>query len=74
MNTQALIKKAVSLPTEERALIAESLLYSLNQPQSKIDEQWIKVATNRLTQMRSGKVKSIDGQQVFKKIWHRFEE
>ncbi|RLD61711.1 MAG: addiction module protein [Bacteroidetes bacterium] len=74
MNTKELIDKAVSLPVEERALIADSLLRSLNQPISTIDEKWVIVAQRRLMEMREGKVEPVPGEQVFEKIWKRFEK
>ncbi len=73
MNTKELIDKAVSLPVEERALVVDSLLRSLNQPESEIDKTWIAVAKRRLAEMRSGSVVVVPGQEVFEKIWKRVD-
>ena len=72
MNTQELINEATSLPTEERTAVIESLLRSLNPPESNIDQQWVSVAQRRLTELQSGNVQPISGEHVFKKIWDRF--
>jgi len=74
MKTKELINKAVSLPVEERALIADSLLRCLNQPESEIDKKWAAVATRRLAEMRAGSAESVPGQKVFEKIRKRFEK
>ena len=74
MNTKELIDEAVSLPVEERALVIDSLLRSLNQPESEIDKKWAAVAKRRLAEMRSGSIEAIPGQDVFDKIWKRFEK
>ena len=74
MNTKELIDEVVSLPVEERARVADSLLRSLNQPESEIDKQWAAVAKHRLTEVRSGAVDAIPGQEVFDKVWKRFEK
>jgi len=74
MNTTALINEAVSLPVEDRTLVVESLLRSLNQPEPEIDDIWAEIAAKRLKDLRSGKVKAIDGKQVFNKIWERLEK
>ncbi len=74
MNTKQLIDEAVSLPVEERALVVDSLLRSLNQPESEIDKQWAKEAKMRLDELRSGRVEVISGEDVFKKVWERFEK
>jgi transcriptional regulator of aromatic amino acid metabolism len=73
MNTKELIDEVVSLPIEKRVLVVDSLLQSLNQPESEIDEKWNVVAQKRLMEMRSGKVESISGERVFKKIWENLE-
>ena len=70
--SQKIIDEALSLPVEERAFIADSLLKSLNRPDPEIDKKWIEVARRRLEEIRTGKVKSIPGDEVFAKIQKRF--
>jgi len=59
---------------EKRALVVDSLLRSLNHPDSKIDKKWAKEAIHRLDDLRSGKVEALSGEKVFDKIWERFEK
>jgi putative addiction module component (TIGR02574 family) len=73
MNTKELIQQAIALPVEERALVVDSLLRSLNPPQSEIDAQWVVEAKRRLAELRSGKVEAIPGEAVFEQIWDRFK-
>lgn len=73
MTTKELIAEAVSLPVEERAIVADSILRSLNAPEADIDRKWTAVAQRRLAELRSGQVRSIPGEQVFARIWKRFE-
>ncbi|MDX8405546.1 MAG: addiction module protein [Mariprofundus sp.] len=74
MNTKQLIDEAVLLPVEERALVVDSLLRSLNQPESEIDKKWATLATRRLAELKSGSVDAVPGQQVFERIWDRFDK
>lgn len=74
MDTLALIDEVTALPVEDRALVAQSLLLSLNQPEVHLDTMWVDVATKRLESIRSGDVEAIDGEQVFNKIWQRFNK
>ena len=71
MTTKELIEEAVSLPVEDRAFVAESILRSLNAPETDIDRKWAKVARRRLAELRSGKVKPVPGEEVFARIWKR---
>ena len=69
MDTKDLIMQVTSLPVEERAMVADSILKSLNQPNMELDRLWATVAKQRLAELRSGQVKAIPGDEVFAKIW-----
>lgn len=73
MKIKDLIDEAESLPVEERAMVVDSLLRSLNPPEAQIDRKWAAVAQKRLDEIRSGRVEALSGEQVFEKIWKRFE-
>lgn len=73
MNTKAIIEEATSLPVEERAVVIDSLLRSLNTPNEDVDREWASVAQRRLEELRSGKQKPLPGDEVFGRIWKRFE-
>ncbi len=72
MKTKGLIAEALSLPVEKRAIVVDSILKSLNPPESDIDKKWEEVAKRRLEELRSGQVQTIPGDEVFEKIWKRF--
>ena len=74
MTTQQIIQEAASLPVEERAEIADFILRTLNAPESDIDRKWAAVAEKRLAELRTGKVKPIPGDEVFDRIWKRFDK
>lgn len=73
MTMKQLIEAAASLPVEERALLADSILRTLNPPESDVDRRWAQVAQRRLAELRSGEVKPIPGEEVFAKVWKRFQ-
>ena len=72
LSAKELIAQAVSLPVEERTLVADSLLRSLNAPDEGIDRKWAAVAKRRLEELRSGQVKAVPGDEVFARVWARF--
>ena len=74
MNTAELIGEVVSLPVVERTLVVESLLQSLNHPETEIDQQWGRVSQKRLDALQKGEVEAVDGEKVFNNIWRRFEK
>ena len=74
MNTAALIEEVVSLPVEERTLVVESLLQSLNRPETEIDQQWECVAQKRLEALQKGEVEAVNGEEVFNNIRRRFKK
>lgn len=66
MKTKDLIAEAVSLPIEERAMVLDSLLRSLNTPEPDIDTKWAELAQSRLQQLKSGEITPISSADVFK--------
>ena len=71
-STAEIIHEAESLPVEERTLIVDSLLRSLNPPDPEIDRKWAAVAKRRLQELRSGQVTPVPGEEVFARIRRRF--
>lgn len=72
MKTKDLLREMISLPVDERALLADSLLKSLNNPPAAIEKKWIKESEKRLAELRSGEVKAVSGERGFRKIKKRF--
>ena len=71
-STKDIIKEATSLPVEERIIVVDSLLRTLNIPNPDIDKQWAGVASRRLAELRSGGVNPVPGDQVFARIRKSF--
>jgi len=74
MKIKDLIDEAGSLPVEERTILVDSLLRSLNPPELDIDKKWAAVARRRLEDIRSGTVETIPGEEIFERLWKRFEK
>ena len=70
--TKEIIQEAATLPVEERAIVVDSLLRTLNPPDAEIDRAWGRIAQQRLADLRSGRVKPVPGDQVFVKVKDRF--
>jgi putative addiction module component (TIGR02574 family) len=71
LKTEDLIKEAISLPVELRARLVDELLRSLNPSEVEIDELWATEAERRVSEIESGKVKPIPGEQVFEELRKR---
>ena len=72
LSTKEIIREAESLPVEERAIVVDSLLRTLNPPDSQVDRKWARVAKRRLAELRSGVVKPVPGETVFERVRERF--
>jgi hypothetical protein len=72
MKTKDIISEAISLPVEERTMVVDSILRSLNPTETEIDKKWAQKAKLRLKELRLGEKKSIPGDEVFNKIWNRY--
>jgi len=72
MKTKELIAEAISLPVEDRLMLIDTLLSSLNMAESVLDKRWHEVAKNRLQQLQAGEITPVTSEDVFKKIAARF--
>lgn len=68
------VDEAISLPIEERALLVDSLLRSMNPLDKENDKKWAAEAKSRLEDLRAGKIAPVLGEEVFNKIRNRFEK
>ena len=72
--TDKILEEAPLLPADERASLAERLLQSLNLPtEAEINRLWAEKAERRVSQLESGKVDLIPGEQVFAKIRAKYQ-
>lgn len=63
------VEEALSLPADARLSLVEKLLTSLNLPIDKeIDRLWAEEAEHRVSQIETGEVKLVPGEEVFSSI------
>ena len=67
-----LIKEVISLPVDIRVRLIDKLLKSLNPSQEHIDKIWGTEAEKRVGEIKNGKVETISGEEVFKKIKNKY--
>lgn len=60
------------LPIDMKTKLVDMLLNSINPTDKSIDTLWIKEVKKRKEEIESGKIDTIDGDEVFKKIQQRF--
>lgn len=70
--TNDIMSMVESLPIDIKTKLVEKILNSLHPSQKEIDALWVKEAGKRVTEIKTGKVKTIPGDEVFKEIRKRF--
>jgi len=61
-----LIEKALELKPQDKIVLIEALVTSLDKPDPEISKKWIQEAEARLKAYRAGKTKGIPAEEVFK--------
>ncbi len=74
INADELISVAESLPLELKTELTDRLLDSLNPSQKEIDELWAEEAEKRVEEVRTGKVRPVPGEDVFREIRERLSK
>jgi len=67
MNTKEILNQAIALKPEDRFLIVEGLLKSLDEPDQKLDIIWAEESEKRLKAYRQGKLEGIPMGDIFGK-------
>lgn len=66
MDSKEVLEQALHLKPEERFLLVEGLLKSLDEPDKELDEIWAEEAEKRLKAYRTGKLGGIAMEDVFR--------
>jgi putative addiction module component (TIGR02574 family) len=71
-----ILKKALALPAEARAAIADSLLESLDQspPEESVEAAWSEEIKRRIDDIDSGKVQLIPYEEVRRRLLARLSD
>ena len=64
MSNKEILEQAMALKPEERLMIVEGLLKSLDEPDQKIDEIWAGEAEKRLKAYREGRLEGIPMEEI----------
>lgn len=74
IDTNELISMVESLPIDLKTRLIDKLLNSLQPSQTEIDTLWAEEAERRGEEIRSGNVRTIPGDVVFREIHDRFSK
>ena len=66
-NCESLLKKAILLKPQERFLLIDGLIRTIDEPNKDIDTIWAEEAEKRLIAHRNGKTTGISFEDVFEK-------
>lgn len=68
MKTKEIIAEINDLPVEQRAEIVTQILQGMNTPAPGVEEAWIEEVEHRASQVDSGEVEMIPGEQVLQRL------
>jgi serine/threonine protein kinase len=65
MSINEIIEKALELNPQDRYMVIENLILSLDQADSMIDRLWMEESTKRLQAIKDGNLKTISYDELF---------
>ncbi len=65
MITKEILEAAIKLRPQERALVIEGLIRSLDEPDAELDAIWAEEAERRLAAYRDGRLEGVPIEKVF---------
>jgi len=66
MNSKNVLEQALKLKPNDRFIVVEGLIKSLDEPDTKLDGIWGNEAEKRLKAYRSGRLEGIAMEEIFK--------
>jgi putative addiction module component (TIGR02574 family) len=66
MNSKELLGQALELTPDERFMVIEGIIKSLDEPDSSLDTIWADQAEKRLKAYRAGNLEGIPMEEIFK--------
>ena len=74
MPVAMMVKQIENYPVEDRVMMADAIIASLNGVRPEFEEAWADVAELRLAELRLGKVKGVAGSEVFARARRFFRQ
>jgi len=63
--SKELLKKALELKPQDKIILLEGLIESLDEPDKEIDQIWTEEAEKRLNAYRNGRLKGVSYREIF---------
>ena len=67
MSINEILEDAINLKPQDKYLLIETLVHSLNEPDSDIEKLWIEESQRRLDLYNSGELETVSYDEVFNK-------
>jgi putative addiction module component (TIGR02574 family) len=71
LQTEELLNEIISLPLDIRVQFIDRLLNSIQPINEEIDKLWADEAEIRIKEIKSKKINTVSGEEVFSKIYKR---
>lgn len=68
ISTETILRQAMQLSANDRAVLVENLIASLDKLGPALDALWLKEAESHLAAYRSGELGAVDAEQVFAEL------
>lgn len=65
MSINEILKNALELPIDERAIVADALTQSLNIADKEIEESWLEEVDRRMKLLEKGELETISYEEFF---------
>ena len=63
-----LLKRALELPADERAALANTLLDSLESPNQSVEQAWDEEVARRIADLKAGKAVTVPWEQLHREL------